>query len=320
MAGELAIVLSGGGAKGAFQVGVLDELITKRGVKPKIACGTSTGAIQALALAQNDIPKLVNQWLDIKGDRDIYTKRALGPVGAVFGEKALYGTAPLKKLIKNFADEERLKKSKIELRLGVVDLQSGGFRTISQRQEGIHNWVYASCAMPVFFDPLDTRAADGTRGQWVDGGIRDVTPLSSALELNPRGIIVVRASPKPNASETKYFDNLVAIGLRAVGILQSEVSITDVSMATLINDLIAAREAQFRLLEARGITGPEATAMLAPWDILLARYRFAPIRIIEPEVEYSATLEFKPAKIRAAIDAGRQAVADHWDSLQPLLT
>ena len=48
MAGELAIVLSGGGAKGAFQVGVLDELITNRGVKIDIAVGTSTGSIAGM--------------------------------------------------------------------------------------------------------------------------------------------------------------------------------------------------------------------------------------------------------------------------------
>ena len=59
MPGELAVVLSGGGAKGAFQVGVLDELIVNRGVQIDIAVGTSTGAIQALAVAQDDIPKLV---------------------------------------------------------------------------------------------------------------------------------------------------------------------------------------------------------------------------------------------------------------------
>ena len=37
MPGKLAIVLSGGGAKGAFQVGVLDALINGKGVQPAIA-------------------------------------------------------------------------------------------------------------------------------------------------------------------------------------------------------------------------------------------------------------------------------------------
>ena len=36
MPGELGTVLSGGGAKGAFQIGVLDELIVSRGVEVDI--------------------------------------------------------------------------------------------------------------------------------------------------------------------------------------------------------------------------------------------------------------------------------------------
>ena len=52
----------------------------------------------------------------------------------------------------------------------------------------------------------------------------------------------------------------------------------------------------------------------------IANYRFAPIRIIAPDEEVSDTLEFNPAKIRAAIDAGRRAVEREWDALEPLLT
>ncbi len=320
MPGELAIVLSGGGAKGAFQVGVLDELITNRKIKPKIVVGTSTGAIQALGLAQNDVPGLVKRWMDIKGNSDIYTKRPLGVGGALLGEKSIYNAAPLRKMLKAFADPDKLKRSKIEMRLGVVSLSSGSFRTIAQNNPNIHEWVYASCAMPVFFDPLLTRAADGTEEQWVDGGVRDVTPLGAALDFNPRGVIAIRASPKPEVGAARVYDNLVEIGLRAVSIQQSEVSINDLANATLINDLIAAREVQFRLLEAQGITGAAATALLHPWDQQLAKYRFAPIRIIEPKKEYSDTLEFNPAKIREAIAAGRQAVTDNWAALQPLLS
>ena len=39
-----------------------------------------------------------------------------------------------------------------------------------------------------------------------------------------------------------------------------------------------------------------------------------------PEEEGGATLEFNPAKIRAAIDAGRRAVGREWDALAPSLT
>ena len=185
---------------------------------------------------------------------------------------------------------------------------------------GIHNWVYASCAMPVFFEPLLTRAADGTEEQWVDGGVRDVTPLDSALELNPRGVIVIRTGPPPRPGRARTYPDLVQIGLRAVEILQSEVSANDLANATLINDLIAVREAQFRELQRVGVAGPAALAVLRPLELQIARYRFAPIRVIEPEAEVSGTLEFDPAKIQAGIAARRRAVEQHWESIEALLS
>jgi NTE family protein len=320
MAGELAIVLSGGGAKGAFQVGVLEELIVNRGVKVDIAVGTSTGSIQALAVAQDDIPKLVQFWSSLRKNSDIYVKRPLGVASALLGSKSIYKANGLKQLLEEAADDERLRSTGKKLRLGVVNLGTGLFRTIDETVPGIHNWVYASCAMPVFFEPLKTRAADGTEEQWVDGGVRDVTPLGSAMELNPRGIIVVRASPKPQPGRVQTYEDLIKIGLRAVGILQSEVSMNDLANATLINDMIAVRGAQFRALEDLNLPADKAAAVMRPLDLELAKYRFVPNCVIEPDREHIDTLEFDPAKIAQAMAAGRATVGQMWESLEPLLT
>jgi len=320
MAGELAIVLSGGGAKGAFQVGVLDELITNRGVKIDIAVGTSTGSIQALAVAQDDIPKLVQIWSNLRKNSDIYEKRPLGVASALLGSKSIYRAGGLKRLLEDTADDDRLRATGKKLRLGVVNLGTGLFRTIDETVPDIHNWVYASCAMPVFFEPLKTRAADGTEEQWVDGGVRDVTPLGSAMELNPRGVIVVRASPKPEPGKVRTFGDLIQIGLRAVGILQQEVSMNDLANATLINDMIAARGSQFRALEGLGISGQQAASILRPLDVQLAKYRFVPNCVIEPEREFMDTLQFEPDKFDEAMAAGRAAVGRMWESIEPLLT
>ena len=320
MAGELAIVLSGGGAKGAFQVGVLDELIVNRGVEIDIAVGTSTGSIQALAVAQDDIPRLVHFWSSLRRNSDIYVKRPLGVASALLGSKSIYKANGLKRLLEEAADDDRLRSTGKKLRLGVVNLGTGLFRTIDESVPGIHNWVYASCAMPVFFEPLKTRAADGTEEQWVDGGVRDVTPLSSAMDMNPRGIIIVRASPKPQPGAVRTYDDLIEIGLRAVGILQQEVSMNDLANATLINDMIAVRGAQFRALEALGLPADKAAAVLKPLEAQLAKYRFVPNCVIEPERDYLDTLEFDPGKIAEAMAGGRAAVGAMWESIEPLLT
>lgn len=312
---KLAVVLSGGGAKGAFQVGVLDALINDHKVRPAIAVGTSTGSIQALGVAQDDIGGLKDVWLGITGNRDIFRERGDILTSVLFGGKALYNTAPLRKLLQDFADPAKLAASDVDLRLGVASLQSGEFRTIDKSVPDIHNWVYASCAMPVFFDPLET----SDRQQWVDGGVRDVTPLGAALELNPTGVLVIRASPVNKSIKTTPFGGLIPIGLRAVDILQSEVSQNDLANTSLINDMLAARDEMFRLLQKTGTPASEANRLLLPFDRQLAKYRFAQVRVIEPEESFSDTLEFDPAKIRRAIAAGRAAVERNLEALQPLL-
>lgn len=322
MANGLAVVLSGGGAKGAFQVGVLDELISNRGVKVDIFAGVSTGSIQALGGAMNDMPALLNEWLSIKGNGDIYKKRPLGAAGAAFGADSIYDAKALKDKLNAYADPAKLKAARKKLLIGVVNLATGAYQDIDGTNPDIGDWVYASCAQPPFFQPLKTKSAAGVTEQWVDGGVRNVTPLSAAMDQRPRAVLVVLASaPKPAKQPGKTYDNLIEIALRASGILVSEVSSNDTQNAMLINDLLAAREAQVRQLAALGITGADAARVLAPIDLPLAQYKFAPIRILHPPAGFAEaeTLDFKPATIRAAIDAGRATVAEQWPALKVFL-
>jgi NTE family protein len=322
MAGGLAIALSGGGAKGAFQVGVLDALVTLKGVRFDVFAGVSTGAIQALGGAMNDVPGLLNEWLAIKGNSSIYRKRPLGAVGAAFGADSIYDASPLKAKLNAYADPAKLKAARRKLMVGVVSLPTGQYVDIDEKNPFIGDWVYASSAQPPFFQPHKTRDANGVIEQWVDGGVRNVTPLSSAMKEKPRALLVVQASPAaPVRAPGKTYDDLIAIALRSVGIQTNEISTNDVGNAMLINDLIAAREAQFHRLTDMGLTSAQVANALRPLDENLARYSFAPIRILAPDPGFAAadTLDFNPAKIRAAIDAGRQMVLDQWPSLQVFL-
>jgi NTE family protein len=322
MAGELAVVLSGGGAKGAFQVGVLDELVTNRRVRFDIFAGVSTGSIQALGGAMNDMPGLLNEWLSIRGNGDIYRKRTLGVVEALLGKPSLYTTKPLQEKLRAYADPAKLRAARRILRVGVVNMATGQYLDVDGSNDRIADWIYASCAQPPFFPPLESRNADGVIEQWVDGGVRNVTPLATAMHLRPRAVLVVLASPpKPVPTPGKTYDDLVAVALRASGILVSEVSDNDVANAMLINDLLGAREAQRRQLADLGITGADAERVMAPLNLQLDRYKFAPVRIIHPPMGFDAgdTLEFKPATIRSAIDEGRRVVTEQWTSLKGFL-
>jgi NTE family protein len=69
----LAIALSGGGARGDFEVGALRALYN-RGLRPDIVCGTSVGAINGAAIAQGDggLEQLEAVWRGLQQNSDMY--------------------------------------------------------------------------------------------------------------------------------------------------------------------------------------------------------------------------------------------------------
>jgi NTE family protein len=321
MAAPLALVLSGGGSKGAFQVGFMEELILNRGIDVGIFGGVSTGAIQALGGAQGQVGRLRDIWLDIRGPRDIYRKRFGGIIGGVIGgADSLNDAAPIRAKIKAFADPAKLATSGKRLVVGAVSLTTGAFRVIDQTAPDIADWVYASAAVPVAFQPLKLRDAGGKTEKWVDGGVRNITPLDAVMELGPRGIIVVLASPLVgDETGNGDYSNLLEIGMRSAGILTNEVFVNDVRNAELINDLLRARSKQHERLVAAGLDAAAIERIMLPFDEVTARYRFVPVVLIAPTQRFSKSLEFDPAKIRTAMAAGRQAVADNWADIEPLI-
>ena len=319
MAGNLAIVLSGGGAKGAFQAGVLDALITDRKVSFDIAVGTSTGAIQATAVAQDDIPRLVQFWKDIKKSDDIYRKRGGTLLSILSGQPSLYSVAPLKALLRQTIDEQKIRASGKRLRIALVNLTNGELKMVGENATNLAEWVYASCAMPFVFPPQDSRDAHGNDEQWVDGGVRDVTPLDAALRERPQAVLVVRASAPPGPKAPKKYNSLVSIGLRAVDILSNEVSNNDLKNVSLINQLLAARDRQRLDLRGLNLTEAQIEKMMRPVESAIAHYNLVPVKVIEPARNLYETLDFTPQLIEQAMDLGRKYVADNWLDLKQFL-
>lgn len=79
----IAIVLGGGGARGAFQVGALRYLYDQ-GIRPDVLCGTSAGAINAVKLAEGEEPTSPKQgltgletiWGSLQRSSDMYIDEA----------------------------------------------------------------------------------------------------------------------------------------------------------------------------------------------------------------------------------------------------
>jgi NTE family protein len=98
---KTAVVLAGGSARGAYEVGVIDYVLKDvaralgRDVPIDILCGTSAGAINACFLAAHaDAPsaradRLTARWLELRIDEVIRpsTSEIFGMIGSLFGKK-----------------------------------------------------------------------------------------------------------------------------------------------------------------------------------------------------------------------------------------
>ena len=314
---RLAVVLSGGGSKGAFQVGALDELRTK-GVDFDIWVGTSTGAIQAAAGATNALEGLLAIWHDeLRGNSDVYLPRMTsfrGWMRIIWESLAsrrplqldcLYDTAPIRKKMRRFFADAHIPNGK-ELRIGVASLQSGERECIRESDGNLADWVYASCAEPVFFEPHWAILREGKdHHQWVDGGVRDITPIGLAMEAKPDRVLVINTNSRHDFQALPgRRKNILEIALRTVGILTSEVLRNDIDYAERVNRLLKTRDE----MRASGV----AEHLLAPLEEMLDGKAIVPIVTIEPEQTVSQSHAFDQAKIRAGIEAGRKAVRDHW--------
>src|SRR2546421_3430436 len=98
-----ALVLSGGGAKGSWQVGACQHLIVERGLWFDVIAGVSAGAVNAATLAQArdpdelaaELEHLRAVWLGLRGSRDVYRRRWLGALRTVLARRAgLYKPPP----------------------------------------------------------------------------------------------------------------------------------------------------------------------------------------------------------------------------------
>lgn len=239
-ADRTALVLTGGGARAAYQVGVLKaaaELLPKRAHNPfSIITGTSAGAINAVALGASAnnfrlaVKKVERIWSNLHVEQ-IYRAGYLDLLGGVLRlftslfhqgvgvhkPLSVLNSAPLAELLSkviDFGDLERRLQGGLLDAIGVTasSYDSGESVTFYQsnldgqvlpewqrsRRRGVATrlgvrHLLASSAIPTILPAA--RIGDSYFG---DGALRQVSPISPALQLGAERIMVVGVSGNPN--------------------------------------------------------------------------------------------------------------------------
>ncbi len=314
--GNRALVLSGGGAKGAFELGVVDYLVNDRGIYFDVICGVSTGALNASFLSQGKgydglkekLEQLKQIWFSIESDDDIYLRRL---DWNFFRLVALYDNSPLKEKIQKNLNEKEIKDSGVQFRIGVVSLNTGEYIAVNQDSPSLKEFVLASTAIPVIFSPVRHKGK-----LYVDGGVRNITPLQDAFkalkELPEKDgtdeVYVVLSSPlsikKVSTSET---DNILEILKRSVEIMTTEIYIEDLKYATEINEYIKQTEnLKKQLSQYLDDETMKKIFSKVKFPHMKKSMRYVQMKVFEPDREYMDSLEFKPEKIKKAFQAGRK--------------
>lgn len=246
-----ALVLSGGGARGCFQVGALDYLMNEKRLDFDIVCGVSVGALNGTMIAQGDFNGLREIWLNIESPKDIYRRRwdfipRVGPaLGALLGKDSMYDNKPLGELIEKYVDQRKIVDSGRLLRVGVVSLYTGEYYSIAETHSSLKKLILASTAIPFTFSPINV--SDKLMSM-VDGGVRDMTPLKEAIDLGADEIYVILCSPFGLPYGKRDYGYSVDIGFRTIEILTNEVYNNDIETCLRYNTRPDKRKIDLRII------------------------------------------------------------------------
>lgn len=216
---EIVFLLQGGGALGAFQVGVYQAL-AEAGYTPDWIVGISIGAINSAIIAGNPpskrMEKLYHFWdlithkIDPKwyfnarhdhnfiqaynmcssfgtllfGQPNFFQVKGINPwfiKDATPDQISFYDTAMLQDTLEEVIDFEYLQKARVRLSLGAVNVQSGKLKFFDNTKQKITpKHVMASCALPPGFPAVKI----GREYFW-DGGLYSNTPLICVINEVP---------------------------------------------------------------------------------------------------------------------------------------
>ena len=227
------LVLTGGGARAAYQVGVLKgiaAILPRTVYNPfPIICGTSAGAINALSIAARAGPfrlrtsKLEAIWRNLRAS-DVYRTDALAVATNFFHMAAsllhsgygigrpisLLDNTPLREMLENYVKfdylETAIGNGELEaIAISAMSYASGQSVTFFQGQQSIHSWNRArrrgekteltiDHLMASTAIPSLFPAVQLQGGYFGDGAVRQLKPISPALHMGAEQLLIIGVS------------------------------------------------------------------------------------------------------------------------------
>lgn len=191
---KTALVLSGGGSRGAYQIGVW-EALSELDVTIDMVFGTSVGSINGAMVVQGDLELSRKLWQQMETDMifDIETSGLPSEDAWAYAKEIVLrggaGTSGLGRLLREYIDEDRVRNAAADYGLVTVEFPSleGHFLYKSDIPYGrLADYIMASASC----FPAAQKYVIGDR-EFIDGGYRDNLPVEMALDRGATSIIAV---------------------------------------------------------------------------------------------------------------------------------
>lgn len=212
---KLALVLGGGGSKGAYQVGAYRAL-RELGFSFDLVTGVSIGALNGAMIVQGDfdkasalwesldVEKVIGKGLNLTTDIDYYFNNVqkLLPFLKSYTQNKGMDTAPLWEIITTHLDYAKLSSSAMDFGLLCVEVPS--FQACEQTKatlskQSLAHWVMASASCFPAFPIYNINGKS-----YIDGGYYDNLPIDLAFKMGASEVIAISLH---NDFVTKYDSN-----------------------------------------------------------------------------------------------------------------
>ena len=315
------LVLSGGGAKGAYTAGVIYHLLEKQvaGEPFQLAIGTSTGALAAGPALLEDHRYLRNVYVGVD-DSDIMQNSWLGKLVSLFVKGSVPIQAsmePLYQILKKYYIDdgklEVLQQSGKTLIATSVNARTGKIEYVSSNEVGnsisaktFIRSILASASVPLFTRPVKIYENEpGHKYQndlFYDGGIKEFLPLQQAIRLGAEKIWAISNHP-PRFNTTEWGGNTRPENVNFIKILKwlisstlNEVERGDLFRALAFHRIGLARTELQSLSSTKGWDKKTTQQLLKIIDDI---FPFIPdklkeLHVITPSRPMAASLEFDP--------------------------
>lgn len=321
-----ALVLQGGGALGAYELGAARALYRDPEFSPDLIAGVSIGAITAVLIARPKapmaridaleefwkkvtvpaplLPELVRPYASFLGNPNFFTPRR--DYQNFVDWTYFYDTEPLRRTLEELVDVEALANKAIipQLLISATDLKEGQieyFYSDSPDYELTLDHVIASCSLPPGF-PMTTI---GANVYW-DGALFDNTPLGAVLDRlddasnTDRTIYVVNLFP----NKARIPRDMSEVTARMKNLQFANKSREDVNLLSRFNEVAALMDALERLPDGNPLQGHAA------YQAIKARgYLHVPriIAIMPPdETTQFGDADFSPEAIKERAEKGER--------------